>query len=122
MPLIIIYPFLKRYTYWPQLGLGIIFNWGVLIVSIQFIGQITFNSILTGGVMTDRTIDLLKNVAKKTKKNYKNILKQAENSIPVGFISSPEQFAHFIVFLSSPLSIYINGASIPIDGGVMKSI
>ena len=36
IPLIILYPFLKRLTYWPQLGLGIIFSWGVLIVSMQF--------------------------------------------------------------------------------------
>ena len=35
-PLIILYPFLKRYTYWPQIGLGLIFNWGVLIVSVEF--------------------------------------------------------------------------------------
>ena len=36
MPLIIIYPYMKRFTYWPQLILGIVFNWGVLIVSMQF--------------------------------------------------------------------------------------
>jgi len=36
IPLIFLYPFLKRYTYWPQLGLGLIFNWGVLIVSVEF--------------------------------------------------------------------------------------
>ena len=46
IPLIICYPFLKRYTHWPQLGLGIVFNWGVLIVSIQFMGAITLNYIL----------------------------------------------------------------------------
>jgi len=83
---------------------------------------ITFNSILTGGVMTDRTISLLKNYSKKNKKNYKNVLKEAIEETPVGFIPSPEEFAHFIVFLSSPLSGFINGASIPIDGGTMKSI
>ena len=42
-PLIILYPFLKRYTYWPQLGLGIIFNWGILIVSFQFTGKLFYN-------------------------------------------------------------------------------
>ena len=46
IPLIICYPFLKRYTHWPQLGLDIVFNWGVLIVSIQFMGAITLNYIL----------------------------------------------------------------------------
>ncbi len=29
--LIAIYPFMKRYTYWPQLVLGLTFNWGALI-------------------------------------------------------------------------------------------
>jgi len=46
LPLIIIYPFIKRFTHWPQLGLGIIFNWGILIVSIQFIGMVTFDFLL----------------------------------------------------------------------------
>ena len=43
LPLIFLYPFLKRYTYWPQLGLGLIFNWGVLIVSVEFNLVITYD-------------------------------------------------------------------------------
>ena len=31
LPIIIIYPFMKRFTWWPQLWLGICFNWGVLV-------------------------------------------------------------------------------------------
>ncbi|MBV6274001.1 4-hydroxybenzoate octaprenyltransferase [Alcaligenaceae bacterium CGII-47] len=31
VPLVIIYPLCKRFTYWPQLVLGIAFNWGMLI-------------------------------------------------------------------------------------------
>ena len=31
LPVIIIYPFMKRFTWWPQLWLGICFNWGVLV-------------------------------------------------------------------------------------------
>ncbi|KAJ1989675.1 Para-hydroxybenzoate--polyprenyltransferase, mitochondrial precursor (PHB:polyprenyltransferase), partial [Coemansia umbellata] len=30
MPFVIIYPFMKRITYWPQLVLGLAFNWGAL--------------------------------------------------------------------------------------------
>jgi 4-hydroxybenzoate polyprenyltransferase len=29
--LVAIYPFMKRYTYWPQLVLGLTFNWGALV-------------------------------------------------------------------------------------------
>lgn len=46
IPLIILYPYMKRITYWPQLLLGITFNWGVLIVSVQFYNQLSITSII----------------------------------------------------------------------------
>ena len=40
-PLIILYPLMKRITFWPQLFLGIIFNWGIIICSVEFFGTVT---------------------------------------------------------------------------------
>ena len=40
-PLIILYPLMKRITFWPQLFLGIVFNWGIIICSVEFFGTIT---------------------------------------------------------------------------------
>ena len=40
-PLIVMYPFMKRITFWPQLFLGIVFNWGIIICSIEFFETIT---------------------------------------------------------------------------------
>ena len=37
IPIVILYPFMKRFTNFPQLILGLIFNWGVIIVAIEFI-------------------------------------------------------------------------------------
>jgi 4-hydroxybenzoate polyprenyltransferase len=31
VPLIVTYPFMKRFTYWPQIFLGVTFNWGILV-------------------------------------------------------------------------------------------
>lgn len=31
MPLVVVYPLMKRYTYWPQFVLGLTFNWGVWV-------------------------------------------------------------------------------------------
>ena len=45
IPFVILYPFMKRVTYWPQIILGIVFSWGVLIVTIQFNGTLTNQSI-----------------------------------------------------------------------------
>ncbi len=46
IPCIVLYPFMKRLTNFPQIFLGLIFSWGVLIVSIQFNSKITFDYIL----------------------------------------------------------------------------
>ena len=40
VPIIILYPFMKRITYWPQLVLGLVFSWGVLITSIELFEKI----------------------------------------------------------------------------------
>ena len=40
-PLIVMYPFMKRITFWPQLFLGIVFNWGIIICSVEFFGTLT---------------------------------------------------------------------------------
>ena len=46
IPLVIIYPFMKRITYWPQIILGILFSWSIIIVNVQFSESITINFIL----------------------------------------------------------------------------
>jgi len=88
------------------------------------VGQygITVNSILTGSVMTKRAINLMMREAGELNIPYSDYLVQAAESIPAGFISTPEQFCHAIAFLASPVSMYVNGISLPIDGGFMRSI
>ena len=41
LPLIVIYPWMKRITWWPQAFLGITFNWGVLLGAASALGSIT---------------------------------------------------------------------------------
>ena len=40
MPLAFIYPLMKRYTYWPQLFLGVTFNYGLILGWTSITGQI----------------------------------------------------------------------------------
>ena len=42
MPLAFAYPFMKRFTYWPQLFLGITFNYGLLLGWTSLNGNLTF--------------------------------------------------------------------------------
>jgi 4-hydroxybenzoate polyprenyl transferase len=40
------YPFMKRITYWPQLFLGVTFNWGIIMAWVAFHNNITIEIIL----------------------------------------------------------------------------
>ena len=40
------YPFMKRYTYWPQLFLGFTFNWGIVMAYAAATNQISYLQIL----------------------------------------------------------------------------
>ena len=46
MPFVILYPFMKRITFWPQIFLGLTFSWGALVVSTQFYQSITIQFVL----------------------------------------------------------------------------
>ncbi len=40
------YPFMKRITYWPQLFLGLTFNWGMIMSSVSMTNQISIEIII----------------------------------------------------------------------------
>lgn len=82
---------------------------------------ITVNTILTGGVLTDRLQSLLERNIKDTGESFEDALARIEKTIPVRHIATPEEFAQTTLFLVSPQASYLNGAAIPVDGGASKS-
>jgi len=46
VPLVIVYPFMKRFTWWPQAFLGITFNWGALVGWAAVTGGLSFAPIV----------------------------------------------------------------------------
>jgi 4-hydroxybenzoate polyprenyltransferase len=46
VPLVLIYPRLKRHTHWPQLALGLCFNWGIVIGWAATTGTVSAAAIL----------------------------------------------------------------------------
>lgn len=83
---------------------------------------ITVNSILTGSVLTDRTSELLKFEAGQSGVPLESFLNETAASIPIGYICSPDEFVRAIIFLCSTQASYINGISLPIDGGYMRGL
>ena len=72
---------------------------------------ITVNSIPPGRIMSEQI-----------RRNYTPEYRewQSEHEIPVGAYGEPEDVAHLICFLASPLARYITGAVIPVDGGLRR--
>lgn len=83
---------------------------------------ILVNSVLPGLIFTDRVKELAINRAKKENRDVDSVIKDLAKDIPLGRLGSPEEYANVILFLASNLATYINGASIPIDGGLLKSV
>ena len=40
------YPFMKRFTYWPQLFLGFTFNWGIIMAWTAMTNEISYLPVL----------------------------------------------------------------------------
>lgn len=83
---------------------------------------ITVNNILPGATKTERLYSLFKDRAEKSGKSIEEIEKEGLAEIPLGRFAEPEELGYSAAFLASPLAAYINGVSIPIDGGRMACL
>jgi 3-oxoacyl-[acyl-carrier protein] reductase len=81
---------------------------------------ITVNTILTGGCLTDRLLDLIKKQSKKNQINSQ--IRKISKHLPVGYIAEPDEFIQTVLYIASNNSSYLNGVSIPVDGGISKSV
>lgn len=91
-------------------------------LSLEIADQgITVNTILTGGCLTDRLLNLVK-IQSTNNKNFKKNLKNLVDQTAMKRIADPEEFVKLIIFLASKYSSYISGTAIAIDGGTSKSM
>jgi 3-oxoacyl-[acyl-carrier protein] reductase len=83
---------------------------------------ITSNGIMQGHILTDRQREIAKDIASRTGKTIDDAMKQALLEVPLGRYGSPEEIGYLVAFLASDKASYINGAMIPIDGGMIRSV
>ncbi|MFA5512162.1 MAG: SDR family oxidoreductase [Candidatus Kapaibacterium sp.] len=83
---------------------------------------ITVNNILPGQTATDRLNYLIENIATASGESTGEVELRMKSMIPAGRFAKPEEIAYLAVFLASEYSSFINGTSIPVDGGFVKSI
>jgi 3-oxoacyl-[acyl-carrier protein] reductase len=75
---------------------------------------VTFNSLLTGRIATDRLRD-----------NYGSLEgaeEAAKTQVPAGRLGTPEEMAAAAAFLVSERAGYITGETLAVDGGLLQSI
>jgi 3-oxoacyl-[acyl-carrier protein] reductase len=82
---------------------------------------VTVNSILTGYFDTERIKDLNKEKSKSLNISEDEVLEKMKSLVPINRLGKTEEYGFLVSFLSSDKAAYINGASIPIDGGLLKS-
>ncbi len=83
---------------------------------------ITVNIIGTGYHNTGAMNRLYLRKMKTENISMENAVKSFENDIPGGKMGDEESFGNLIAWLFSPLSFYINGQTISVDGGVVKGV
>jgi 3-oxoacyl-[acyl-carrier protein] reductase len=82
---------------------------------------ITSNGIMQGHILTDRQREIAEDIASRTGKAIDDAMKQALLEVPLGRYGTPEEIGYLVAFLASNKASYINGAMIPIDGGMIRS-
>jgi 3-oxoacyl-[acyl-carrier protein] reductase len=83
---------------------------------------ITVNSILPGFTKTERLNSLVKNIAARRGLSEETVSRQMEAEVPARRFGEAEEIAAVAAFLATPAAAYVNGVSIPVDGGRTGSI
>ena len=83
---------------------------------------ITVNNVLPGATATGRLDAIINNKTDKTGNTRDEVTEEMLREIPAGRFGAPEEIGAMVAFLASPAAAYVNGTSIPVDGGRTGSI
>ncbi|MFP3170814.1 MAG: SDR family oxidoreductase, partial [Sulfolobaceae archaeon] len=65
---------------------------------------------------------LVKDRARREGRSEQDVLSEIVKDVPLKRIGKPEEVANVVLFLASNLATYVNGALIPVDGGILRCI
>ena len=83
---------------------------------------ITVNNVCPGYTRTARLDGLASSISARTGSKPEEVFASWEREIPAGRIGTPQEFAAVVAFLASERASYVNGTSIAVDGGLVRSL
>ena len=83
---------------------------------------VTINNVLPGFTDTTRLAAIAEGAMRRTGKSYDEVHAGWMAQTPEGRLGRPEELAAAIAFLASPAASFIRGATLPVDGGRLRSI
>jgi 3-oxoacyl-[acyl-carrier protein] reductase len=83
---------------------------------------ITVNNVLPGATRTQRLETIIANNAQKSNVDVQKVEHEMMEEIPAKRFGEAAEIAAVAAFLASPAAAYVNGVSIPVDGGRTGSI
>jgi 3-oxoacyl-[acyl-carrier protein] reductase len=84
--------------------------------------HIRVNHLIPGRIATDRLKELDEINSKKAGIPIAEHQRRVFATIPLGRYGQPEEFAHAAVFLLSEAASYITGATLQVDGGLLRGV
>jgi 3-oxoacyl-[acyl-carrier protein] reductase len=82
--------------------------------------NVLINSVCPGYTATARLVSLSERLAEKEGVTPEDIERRWTEQTPLRRVGQPEEFANLVVFLASERASYITGASIAVDGGMVR--
>lgn len=83
---------------------------------------ITVNNVCPGYTRTARLDNLAKSISARSNVKLEEVFAGWAREIPAGRIGTPQEFAAVVAFLASERASYVNGTSIAVDGGLVRSL
>lgn len=101
---------------------GAVASWAKTMANELGEYNITVNNVLPGFTSTQRLNTIIANTAANKKKEIPDVEKEMKQETPMKRFGEPGEIAAMAAFLASPAASYVNGVSIPVDGGRTGSI
>ncbi len=96
---------------------GAVASWAKTMANELGQFNITVNNILPGATNTSRLQSIIENNATKKATAISEIEKEMQQEIPMKRFAEASEIGAVAAFLASPAASYVNGVSVPVDGG-----